>query len=317
MKIGKWTGAGVGTLILIGAVVFLQLEKKESLPSKAGDSEKGEVISIERATPEWIAPAEAPRVVEAGGGLEGLQHGMLAERVEAVKALGNQLSRDQIEALYGFLRIIGEIDGLTAPATHVLKDAILNKLRFQKPVPVDLLETLEHLGSDPAQDEVTRQYALQHLTLLGDQDSTITPRVVEHLQRELENRSGANAGAALMGLWRLQGEGKLGEESLAQLRDGVSRLAADEKTPEPTRISAIAAAGHLQVEGIGKIARKIAGDPQAGVTLRVAAVAALRPDQPSDAGVLKKISTDQHIDERIRFAAREALRRGSNTIARK
>ena len=132
-------------------------------------------------------------------------------RHQAAQALGRHLRRDEIDALYAWLRTRDyPADEKARGGERVLKNDVLSVLRRQFPVPSDLQGLLVALYRDRRQDETIRGYALQHLGVLcvdrllageaGPREATTLSEAVAVLCEGAGEPVGTVAGTALIAL---------------------------------------------------------------------------------------------------------------------
>ena len=84
-------------------------------------------------------------------------------RLNAVHALGPDLSTDEINALYALLnRKVGE-DPMPLDQLNAIKNDVLTALRKQTKPPAALANNLAAMYCDPGHDVVWQDYCIQHL----------------------------------------------------------------------------------------------------------------------------------------------------------
>lgn len=130
----------------------------------------------------------------------------ISHRLEAVGLLSSSLSSEEISTLYQFLRENSIPDEMLLSGIRMLKNEIMNMLRSQTEDPDGLAGLLTELYNDDKQDDVIRDYAIQHLgawcqEISGRKDEEVLAayKVLERAARMPDSI----AGTALIALHRL------------------------------------------------------------------------------------------------------------------
>jgi hypothetical protein len=151
------------------------------------------------ATSDWAA---AQQIVDTRAGYE--------ERMMAVNSLSGHLTDADWAVLQPFLL---KPDGLDKDQLgQVIKNRLLDMLCAQNPPPTGLGDVLAQMYRDHQQDDVIRDYALQHLTAYYEQmatqgDSAGTRQDIQNVLWEAVNEtSDSIGGTALLALKRLSQE---------------------------------------------------------------------------------------------------------------
>jgi hypothetical protein len=241
-----------------------------------------------------------------------------AVRFQAVHAMKGPLSRTQVETLYSFLRTSGAKRGTTEAGEHVLKNDVMDLLCREKVLPPDLLSNLCALAREQQQDEVTRDYAVQHVVSLclksAEQFETDRPAARETLWDALSD-TGSLPGTAILGLHRLSAT-DAGLDA-AQVSDAALKLALQPGADELVRLTALQVCAERQLKEILPEATRLAKGA-GNLPLRLSAIAALgsaggkpekelletlrsggeKPLQPAVESALRRLNarlqTDQH-----------------------
>lgn len=261
-----------------------------------------EPIASKHAPGPSIPNVSSPVLTAIGKG----EHQDFRRRLQAISQLGTNLSAEDRQALYAYLRDTGEEKWLRPGQNFALKNDILNVLREQQLPPAELTDVLIALRQDASQPPVMRDYALQHLApwyarVDGDQED----KIVKELQAASEEIDQSYAGTALLALHRLQRENPgtqtqtLPGQILRLIEDGNANLLA--------RISAVQLSGQLRLPKALESVRRLAVDESQPKTLRVAAMGAIgRAGRMEDAPLLTKSA--QSDDGPLKRAATVALR---------
>jgi hypothetical protein len=238
----------------------------------------------------------------------------LQHRVDAVHQLGANLGTKEIADLSAFLEARPEREKNMAGLRY-LKNEILTALRSQSTAPAGLTEVMVRISRDTSQDLVTRDYALQHMALWGEErarDGVGSGDRIRMTLKETAQRPSSLAGTALLGLHRLtdKTQGMDGEEvnSLA-LEMANSRV-----MPTAARSTAIAICGE---RGIVEVLPTLEAEAQGSgpVGLRISAIGALgRLGGPKQVMLLQRLESLGQ-EPTIQCAVAAALRRLEPALA--
>ena len=197
----------------------------------------------------------------------GLHQENMATRLKAVKALGKNLTRAEIEALFAFLLAPGQ-------KTFSLQNDVIHALRQQATPPDDLLPVLRDLHRDSQQDLVSRDYALQHLVAEYQKNTTnaVAHQIPEVLWEALGETNSSIAGTALLGLHRLcDVDPSLDSNQVSQ---AALQLTQEGATGELARITALQVCAQRGLQEALPTARALAREG-ASLALRISAIAAV------------------------------------------
>jgi len=157
--------------------------------------------SEQAATP--VPKPETPRRLLR---LLGLHGESFAERHQAIEALTPPLTDEEIGAAFAYLATTQYV--AVAGGEYVLKNDLMNQLAKLPAPPTNLLHEFCGLYQDHRQDEVTRDYALQHVIGCLSQDTNCfagdRPEAWDALLTAAGEIGGSLAGTALLGLSRIQ-----------------------------------------------------------------------------------------------------------------
>jgi hypothetical protein len=242
----------------------------------------------------------------------------LDERIEAIRSLPTDLSQAETAAVVEIF-YQGTPDSTSAGKWYVLVNELMEVLRQPRHEWSGFGSTMEDLMKDRHLDPVVRDYAAQHLAhWLGDSRiSAVTDEVwAQAMATYLTVLGGEReafepvVGTSLMALSELYE--KRGPESFAPIRNQFAPLLSDYITGKrpasmANRISAIQAAGRISMSEALPQVRELARNPESNPSLRLSSVAALGYfKDPADKPFLEELASS---DDRLRFAAREALKK--------
>ncbi len=222
----------------------------------------------------------------------------------ALRQLGNDLDREDMEALCQFLRERGTPDH----PVHMfdVKNDVMNLLRRQKTSPEKLTSVLLEIFCDKEQDQVLRSYSLQHLALWHDRAPASEKLEIEKaLWLALDQKECSIPGTALISLKAISQTEPAFDQS--KLQRTAATMAKDAGANELTRITALQICGQAQVKEVLPLARELAktsgSDP-----LKISAIAALGDlGESKDRVLLKQLAVDSNL--RLQPAAVAALKR--------
>ncbi len=199
-----------------------------------------------------------------------------AERLKAIRSLSSPLNDTDWEVLQSFLL---KPDGLDkVQMGQVVKNVLLDVLCALNPPPAGLGGVLAQMYRDQQQDEVIRDYAVQHLAACYEQltlepDGAGTQQAVGNVLWEAVNESNDSiGGTALLALKRLSQE--YPEFDQQQLAATALQMAGDDTAGELTHITAFQVCASL---GTTNALPVVLNAAQSGETVpvRISAIAAL------------------------------------------
>jgi hypothetical protein len=238
-----------------------------------------------------LTPATVQTPAQTSASVQAIVNGpSFQQREQAIRLLTGRLADVDRQSLYDFLRQAGPED--REQSGQVLKNELLNALCELSPPPAGLRELLTQIYQDTSQDEVVRDYAVQHLAAFYRQMAGAAvmdaPSQADELLRTrqtladaLNNTDGSLAGTALLGLSQLSAAGYPGVDP-DPIRAAALKLAGNGGAGELSRITAFQVCASLNVTNALPF---IAGAARQGETVPVAisAIAALGalggPDQ--------------------------------------
>ena len=196
-----------------------------------------------------------------------------------VSALGDSLPEKQIADLYGFLkRPLQAFKDMDAPSVASLKNQVMDKLLEQQSLPADYGAEMIGLYRNRANDELLRNFAVQHLELYAgtlavrggyDAASDQALKIRSALDAASRETDSSIGGAALLGLERLSRlDAKIDRSALATR---AAACAANASSDLQTRIAAIQVCGEMRIKTSAATLRALADDPAANTVLRLSA----------------------------------------------
>jgi hypothetical protein len=237
-----------------------------------------------------------------------------AIRLRSVRTLPQELSFDERAPLLEFLRQRQDFDD--TPRGHELKNDVMDALVAQQIPATELPELFVSIYSDPNQNHVIRDYAVQHLSLLSERLIDGVAWEGEVLRYKLQVLEGALwaiaeadktsiAGTALLGLQRIaESDPSLSQQRLAAI---ALRLAEAEDLNESARISAIQIAARSGEAAVVPLLLQVLEEAQTS-SLRISALGALGlVGGNRELDVLQKISESG--DERLSPVAEASVKR--------
>jgi HEAT repeat protein len=192
---------------------------------------------------------------------------------------------------------------------QVIKNALLDALCALNPPPGGLGGVLAQMYEDPQQDEVVRDYAVQHLAAYYEQmsrqdDSATTEQAVQNvLWAAVNETSDSIAGTALLALKRLSQEyAGFDQEKIATT---ALQLAGDNDAGELTRISAYEVCAQLKTMEALPVVLQAAQDGET-LSVKLSAIGALGSlGGPEEVSFLNSVLAGT--EDRLKPAARHAL----------
>lgn len=207
--------------------------------------------------------------LRAGNPLDEVLTGEFHQRLARIERLGTQLSEPQLARLLDWLQT-----PQTEPGEATFKNDLLNVLRRQDtPVP-GLSACLRAIYADPTQSLTMRDYALQHLAALGEDQET--------LWQATALRDSSLAGTALLALARAGADPD-------RLRPLALQLASDQQASELTRLPALRVCAQFACPEAAELARDLL-HARVGFSLKLAAIATLGElGEPADIPQLRAL----------------------------
>lgn len=203
-------------------------------------------------------------------------------RMDAVKRLGVKMPADDIAAVYAFFDVKFKEQGdLDLVSFNAVKNDLLNVLIAQEQLPQDLGRRLVSMYRNPDNDDLWRDYSLQHIAMYCERrwrDAEVAPDDGERREFAAAFRSAFNerkthiAGTALLGWDCLSG--RYPEFGRSELEKQVLEIARDPRACVAARATALSLCGSCNLTDALPLVRVAA---QAGeeTSLRLAAISAL------------------------------------------
>jgi len=238
--------------------------------------------------------------------------GNFGDRLALLRELEGEMTREDFHVLLGFIRHGGLDFAGPEQLRHYLVNEVLNALRSEGLDPEALLSTLQAVAGDASLPEVSRDYALQTLSLLAKDDPVgVTEAALESWRVAMNETNTSLPGTALLGMQRADRLGWSADPALRdELKKRAATLAADDSADPRTRTSALGVLGLQGDPATAPLLTATIQDAQRSVGERMAAVAALTEvDSATAAAVVPAIANDQALDPRLRHAAAAALQR--------
>jgi hypothetical protein len=306
-------------LAAIAAIFFAVLHRRSV--TRAESKNVSRPISVEKdnlvkVPTQAMRPSTVPQLKDLSIAVRKIldeKAGFIA-RERAAQYIGKLSSLDR-EAIYGFLRQHAPGDG--QQANQVLKNGLMDDLCQMQPPPDGLRELLAGIYEDSSQDEVLRDYALQHLAAFYRQMSNATGLDPAFQNNELQqtqdvlwqalNETGSTiAGTALLGISQLYQQGEAGFDS-QKIASAALKLAGDSASGELTQITAFQVCANLNVSAALPVILASVQQPSTE-TVQISAIAAL-----GQLGGQAQESTlegfIQGTDPRLKLPAQHALER--------
>jgi len=235
-------------------------------------------------------------------------------RLNSARTAVTNLAPAEVEALRAFLLKRSPLD--ETQEGHVLKNALLDSVCELRSPPSELVDAIIQVYHDQSQDEVIRDYAVQHMAALHEQIDDNSSSENNNRQGELAKlrsvlweavgeTDGSIAGTAILGLSHLSE--RSGDFNTDKIAETALRLATKEGVSELTRITALQVCASLGAAQALPVVTELA---QRGETMpiRISAIGAL--GLLGEAGSKPFLNSLVESDEvRFREPALQALRR--------
>jgi len=238
-------------------------------------------------------------------------------RAEAVQKLGTNLSSNDIQGLYVFLKSLKEEQGTKLDLLEIesVRNDVLDLLMRQTELPADLAKLMVGVFRDTKQNEVWRDYCVQHFgafsrrkwTSLGaaesDQDWHAMTNALWSAAGETKTQM---AGTALISM-KMLSDPEYPMLDRAMVENLILQLAIDEQCGEPARVTALRLCGELGKKEALPSAR-VAAQTGEGFHIRLAATATIGDlGDKTDVELLETIVASS--DKQLKPCSESALKR--------
>lgn len=236
--------------------------------------------------------------------ITGLTPTGIGKRIGLVHSLGSDLNTEAVVTLYDFLEKPPGAAENNLAGLHALKNEILNALRSQANQPEDLTDVLAEIYYEKKQDDVTRDYAIQHMVSWFDEyDSSDSREKIRKVLQSAIWKTNSVAGTALLGLHRLSFNHK--SISPEEIDQHALSMAQSDKAQIAARITAIQICAERNLQQVLPTVRLLAVTANS-VPLRLSSVAALgRLGGPEEAALLHRLRSGNN--EALQTAISRAL----------
>ena len=228
------------------------------------------------------------------------------QRIKYVHALGRDLPKDQIDAIYKFLHKKLNEDTLPSLEFNAIKNELTIVLMQQRVYPEDLAKNLIEMYHDKSFDKCWRDYCVQFLGQWFPKIHSDTERqkTVKLFYDALDEKDGI-AGTSLIAMSRLTDYQELEKDHVS---GEAVKLASDKNSADIVKTSASQVAANLKNKDIVPIARDILKNSK-NIPLKMSAIAALGTIglEPEDRAIIEKYRSST--DVRLRIAAKSALKK--------
>ena len=189
------------------------------------------------------------------------------ERVRQLQAMrGISFSKDERESALAFLAGQQVPEGMGKGSMQWLADELLTALRLQQPPREGLAAELAKVAFQPGTDPVVRDYIMQHLGHLWEQDGA-RKEIDAAPWRAVETADETTPGTALIALSRGYARDQ-DKKSQAAVDERALALAADPKGILAVRVTALSIAGDGGGAEVKELADRLTKDATTPVILR-------------------------------------------------
>ena len=228
-------------------------------------------------------------------------------RLKILQELQRELTPEEVNVLLDFVRRREPLPELRPSQQLALKNGMLNLLQRQPAHAATVMTLLSELAQDPDLPAIERDYALQHLASMAE-DQTASTQSQAHWEM-VEHGPAPLAAAAML---HLLADERLGEgldpADRARLSTAALHLVNTSEDPVP-RATALSICGRLGVEAVREPALRIATSDSQSFPLRIAAVAVLGDLTPAEPTLTLLRQLEAGREKRLRLPATSALKR--------
>jgi hypothetical protein len=284
----------------------IEIVSRGYVPAQEESSARSHTPSLVKPPSNGIIPASIQPIVNPDVDME------FSERLEAVHALGTNLTTSEIALLYDYLLTSNSATTPGRRSEELLRNDVMNKLVGQEILPAGLADLLIRIYDDRQQDVVMRDYAVQQLpTVYAQLSDGERTTVADALRRATTETDNSIAGTALLALVEITSgsvvatAGPVDAADRTQLAQTALTMAEDPDCGELARITAVSICGRIGVTEALPVTSQLA-ETANSIPLRIAAIAALGDlGIPETQAVLERLSRNS--EKRLRTAAESAL----------
>ena len=201
--------------------------------------------------------------------------GDIVYRLHATYALPTDLRNCDVLSLCSFLRSLPSPLEKNFTGLQFLKNDLIDVLECREAMPPAFTDALVEMFRNTSQDQVTRDYAIQHLTTWYERIGKKRPQEAQVIRSTLEaaiNETNSVAGTALLGMHRLSKNDSRFNPALVD--ETAAFFAASPHRDAPTRISSIQVCAERQLKSVIPIVKELS-QTSTNVALRISAISAL------------------------------------------
>jgi hypothetical protein len=228
-------------------------------------------------------------------------------RLDAVHALSRNIADGERAKLFTFLLSTEIPKGLQSHHVWVLKNDLLNTLRNQDLPTQEYQSVLQNIAENPQQDEVIRDYAVQHARPWYSKSEN-KPAILDLLWKIARNSKSSLSGTALLSIWGIYEEFPKDVDATKLLRASLA-LAKNSEASMESRISSLQICGRMGYGEALSLARELANNGESE-RLRMAAIATIGDlGSRKDSHLLELIETSNGKNSGILKAVKTARKK--------
>ena len=215
---------------------------------------------------------DSAAAVRCVAGLDSATAARYITRSRAIESLGKELPDSEIKALLAYLDSID--NNLRQERVAALKNDVMNLLRAQNSISPDLVSALIKIFNAKRQDSVILDYCVQHLGALQEQldDAAQLDAIYSCIRKASLEENASYSGTALVAMSHRKNPS---DENKAFLKERAAAIAANSKSHEAARITAIMIGAENECEEILPAVREIVASAADSISLKIVAINAL------------------------------------------